>query len=70
MESCQFKEKNANVFNADKFKEKYKEENYGKIEDKKLDLIVIMASDDYDEYLDEIYENNLINYNNVKKELR
>ena len=37
MESCQCKEKNANAFNADKFKETLEEEKYDKINDNSID---------------------------------
>ena len=70
MESCQCKEKNANAFNADKFKEFFEEEKYDKINDNSIDLNGTEISTNIYVYLDRYIDLNFLNIKEIKKELR
>ena len=52
MESCQCREKNANLFNADKIKEELEEEKYKKFNDKMIYLNSADLSEELNKNLD------------------
>ena len=69
MESCQYREKNANAFNADKIKEELEEEKYKKFNDKMIDLNNADLTEELHNYLDRFDNLNFNKDKNIKIKL-